>query len=120
MKMATQISLASDVWTSVAGLLLRTCRIENVLVVMDDSSAELCHWAGAVDHFLDCVSVTRFPILDYHSLETSKDKTQVVAFILNNIADSSLEYITLTLRTMKPHTCFLFIPYYPSVVSEVQ
>ena len=90
--------------------------MENVLLIMDDASAELCHWAGAVDRFIDCAAVIKFPIVNYHSFQSHKDKYQTSAFVLSNVFDEdTLEHIVSTLRNLKTRTCFLFVPYYTSM-----
>ena len=114
--MATHASLSSDVWSNIAGLLLSTCQMENVFLIMDDASAELCHWAGAIDRFVDCAAVINFPIANYQRFQSHKDKYQTSAFVLSNVFDeNTLEHIVSTLRNLKTRTCFLFVPYYTSI-----
>ena len=111
--MATFSDLARDAWVTILEQ-FRDAR--NGLIVMDDASAELFHWAGVQDlmKLPQRFEIWRFLDSSVRNLQSTPRTDALVVFVLCTvIGEKELDRITsiLSLPRDNPTNCSIFIAY---------
>lgn len=118
--MATFSDLARDAWVTILEQ-FRDAR--NGLIVMDDTSAELFHWAGVQDliKFPQRFEIWRFLDSSVRNLQSAPRTDALVVFVLCAvIGEKELDRITsiLSLPRDNPTNCSIFTAYSDEVHSK--